>query len=199
VVPDAVATPVHICGTRAQVRPGDRVAVVGAGGGIGAHLVQVAQCYGGRVAGLDVGERKLELVAELGAVAVDSRDFGAVDPGALWPQGPPTVVVDLLGSSASLAWSAAALTTGGRLVVVTTFPDRKLAVDPRDLVFREIAVLGSRYAGRAEVALAAELVGTGQIRPVIGATTGPEGVTEQHRQLREGTLLGRGALRWTQE
>jgi propanol-preferring alcohol dehydrogenase len=196
VVPDAVATPVHICRTRAQIGPEDRVAVIGAGGGVGGHLVQVAQAYGARVAGLDVGERKLTAVAELGARPVDSQDFGAVDPG-LWADGGPTAVVDLIGTAASLEWSAAALVMGGRMVVVTTFPGRTLPLDPRHLVFREFSVIGSRYASRAEVGIAAELVASGRVRPVIGEVTGPEGVLDLHRQLREGSLLGRGALDWS--
>lgn len=196
VVPDAVATPVHICRTRAQVTPEDRVVVIGAGGGVGGHLVQVAAAYGARVAGLDVGERKLTAVAELGALPVDSADFDAVDP-ALWADGNPTVVVDLIGTDASLAWSAAALAMGGRMVVVTTFPDRTLALDPRHLIFREFSIVGSRYASRAEVGIAADLVATGRVRPVIGEVTGPDGVPDLHRQLREGTLLGRGALDWS--
>lgn len=197
VVPDAVATPVHICRTRAQVVPEDRMVVIGAGGGVGIHLVQVAQLCGARVAGLDIGEPKLAVVEQFGATAVDSRDFAAVDPIALWPDGPPTVVVDLLGTTASLAWAAAALGMGGRLAVVTTFPGRALPLDPRDLVFRELSVVGSRYASRAEVGLAADLVAAGRVRPVIGTVTGPDGVLDLHRQLREGALLGRGALRWT--
>lgn len=199
VVPDAVATPVHICRTRAEVGPEDRLVVIGAGGGVGSHLIQVAQVFGARVAGLDVGQRKLAAVDELGATAVDSADFGTVDPDGLWPEGPPTVVVDLLGSAASLVWSAAALATGGRLVVVTTFPGRTLPLDPRDLVFREVTVLGSRYASRAEIGLAAELVASGRVRPVIGRTEGPDGVPGLHADLRDATLLGRGALRWTEE
>jgi D-arabinose 1-dehydrogenase-like Zn-dependent alcohol dehydrogenase len=197
VVPDAVATPVHICRTRAKVTPEDRVVVIGAGGGVGTHLVQVAQRYGARVAGLDVGAAKLGLVEELGGAPVDSGDFAAVDPGALWPEGGPTVVVDLIGTVESLAWSTAALAMGGRLVVVTTFPDRTVPLDPRAMVFRELAVFASRYASRAEVGIAADLVATGRVRPVIGTVSGPDGVLDQHRQLRAGTLLGRGALRWT--
>ena len=197
VVPDAVATPVHICRTRAKAAPDDRMVVIGAAGGVGIHLVQVAQLYGARVAGLDVGQRKLAAVEQLGATAVDSHDFAAVDPHALWPDGPPTVVVDLLGTTASLAWAAAALGMGGRLVVVTTFPGRTLPLDPRDFVLRELSVVGSRYASRAEVGLAADLVASGRVRPVIGTVTGPDGVLDVHRQLREGALLGRGALRWT--
>jgi D-arabinose 1-dehydrogenase-like Zn-dependent alcohol dehydrogenase len=196
IVPDAVATPVHVCGTRARLTPADRVAVIGAGGGVGAHLLQVAALFGAAVAGLDVGADKLAQVEELGARAVDSGDFGAVDPGGLWREGPPTVVVDLLGTPASLAWAGAALDVGGRLVVLTTFPGRHGELDPRALVFKEAAVLGSRYASVAEVAAAGRLVAAGRVRPVIGEVVGPDGVPAVHAALREGRLIGRGALRW---
>lgn len=196
VVPDAVATPVHVCGARAAVGPADRVAVVGAGGGVGIHMVQVARLRGAQVAGLDVHDEKLAALEELGVTPVASHDFGALDP-RIWREGPPTVIIDLLGTPESLAWGVAGLATGGRLVVLTTFRDRSMDVDPRALVFSETTVMASRYATRAEVAHAATLVATGRITPIIGATAGPSGVPDLHNRLRAGTLLGRGALDWS--
>jgi len=196
VVPDAVATPVHVCGSRAKVVPTDRVVVIGAGGGVGAHMVQVAGLHGASVAGFDRGDRKLEVIEGLGARPVDSSDFAAVDGGGLWDAGPPTVVIDLLGTSDSLGWATANLAPGGRVVVLTTFPDGAGTLSPRELVFAEASVLGSRYASKAEVAAAAELVASGRIRPVIGETTGPDDVLDLHTALRDGTLTGRGALTW---
>ena len=195
-VPDAVATPVHVCGTRAGVGPEDRVAVIGAGGGVGIHMIQVAALHGAEVAGLDVTEEKLGAIEDLGARPADSRDFSALDAGALWSMGPPTVVIDLVGSSESLGWSRDALGPGGRLVVLTTFRDRTLEVDPRQMVFREVSITGSRYASRAEVSTAAKLVASGRVRPMIGETVGPDGVPALHDALRCGEMLGRGALAW---
>ncbi len=197
VAPDAVATPVHVCRDRARVRPGDRVVVIGAGGGVGAHMVQVARLYGGEVAGLEVTDRKLALLEELGAHPVDAGDLGSVDPTSLWSTtGPPDVVIDLVGSVDTLRWSADALGAGGRLVLLTTFRDRELTLDPRDLVFREVTVVGSRYASRAELVTAARLVATGRVRPVIGGEASPRDVLDLHDQLRAGTLLGRGVIVW---
>jgi len=196
VVPDAVATPLHVCGPRAQVRPGDRVAVIGAGGGVGAHMLQMAALFGGVVAGLDVGDRKLAAIEELGAVAADSSDFDRLDAERLLPGGRPTVVIDLLGSRDSLAWAADALGSGGRLVVLTTFPGRTVDVATRELVFRELTVLGSRYASVAEVTTAADLVATGRISPVIGQMVEGKSVLSLHDALRAGDLVGRGALTW---
>jgi D-arabinose 1-dehydrogenase-like Zn-dependent alcohol dehydrogenase len=195
VVPDAVATPVHVCRTRAQIGSDDRVAVIGAGGGIGIHMVQVARLLGARVAGLDIHEDKLAELERLGTTPVRSDDFGALD-ASLWSDGPPTVVIDLVGSGASLTWGTEALDMGGRLIVLTTFRDRRITIDPRELVFREASVIASRFCSRSEVAHAAELVASGRVVPVIGQTVGAADVPAVHAELRDQRLVGRGALAW---
>lgn len=197
VAPDAVATPLHVS-RRADIGPGDRVAVIGAGGGVGVHMIQVAALFGATVAGLEVEPEKLAAIDELGIRAVDSSDLDTLDSGTLWTQGAPTVVIDLVGTPATLRWSASALGTGGRMVVLTTFRDRELALDPRELVFREAAVLGSRYATRAEVSEAAQLLAEERIQPIIGKRTDLAGVLDLHHDLQTGQLLGRGALDWTE-
>jgi propanol-preferring alcohol dehydrogenase len=196
-VPDAVATPLHVCKTRARVQPGDRVAIIGAGGGIGIHMVQMARLFGGIVAGLEIDESKFNLIQEQGGTPVSSRLFDQVNLPAAWNGKAPTVVIDLVGTPASLRWGLETLDTGGRMVVLTTFRNVNLPVDPRDLVFREISLLGSRYGSRAELIEAANLVAAGQIRPIVSQIVPPEGVSEIHQALREGTLLGRGAIDWT--
>ena len=198
VVPDAVATPVHVA-SRSEIGGGDKVVVIGAGGGVGIHMVQVALYLGAAVAGFDVADDKLAEVDRLGAVAVRSDDFDAVDPSSVFAGGAPTVVVDLLGTEASQRWAMAALGIGGRLVALTTFRDRGFVVESRDLVFRELSLVGSRYANRAEVAAAADLVASGAVEPIIGAVSGPANVLEIHQSLRAGTLIGRGALDWSQQ
>ncbi len=196
-IPDAIATPLHVCRTRAHVRAGDRVAVVGAGGGVGIHMVEMAALFGARVAGLDAQEAKFDTIRRMGGVPVLSRSFDDVDLRAAFDDAPPTVVIDLLGSRASLTWALHVLPLGGRLVVLTTFRDVDLPVSPRDLVLRELTVYGSRYASKAELRESAELVAAGRIHPVVSQVVPPSQVEDVHRALRDGTLIGRGALDWT--
>ena len=66
----------------------------------------------------------------------------------------------------------------------------------RELVFRESAILGSRYASRYELTLAARLLAEGRVRPVVGRREPLERVADIHDDLRAGRLLGRGALVW---
>lgn len=195
-IPDAIATPLHVCKTRAQVHPGDRVAVIGAGGGVGIHMVQMARLFGGRVAGLEIAESKFDTIEEVGATPVLSRSFDDVDLRAIWDGKRPTVVIDLVGTPTSLEWGLSALATGGRMVVLTTFRGIDVPVSPREMVFREATLLGSRYASKAELMQAADLVGAGLIRPIVSRIVPPEKVGEVHQELREGTFLGRGALNW---
>lgn len=190
-IPDAIATPVHVCGTRLGLRPGDRVVVIGAGGGVGIHMVQVAVAFGATVIGLERGEEKLELIERYGAEAMPSPDFTEVNLDE-----PVDAVIDLVGSEASLSWGVDQLATRGRLCVLTTFRDVSLPVDPRELVFRESSVIGSRYASRSELIDAARLVESGKVTPLIGSVAPPEEVGSIHEQLRAGTLQGRGALTW---
>jgi len=195
VVPDAVATPVHVA-RRSGIEPGTRVAVVAAGGGLGIHMVQVARVYGGEVVGLDIDPVKLAYLGdELGVEVADSKNFESVALPAHWG-GEADVVVDFLGSRASLDWALRTLGIGGRLVTLTTFPGVETPLSPREMVFRELSILGSRYAPRHEVELAAALVAAGRVRPVISRQVGPDQVLSVHEDLRAGRLLGRGALVW---
>jgi propanol-preferring alcohol dehydrogenase len=193
VVPDAVATPVHVCMTRLALRPGDRVAVVGAGGGVGIHMVQVAAVCGASVAGVERSTEKLALVEKHGAEPVSAREMKSGTAGL---GGPVDAVIDLVGTPATLRWGWGVLTTGGRLCVLTTFRGVELAIDPRDFVFKECSIVGSRYASRSELMQAAELVSSKAVRPVVGATVAAGDVIELHSDLRAGTLNGRGALVW---
>jgi D-arabinose 1-dehydrogenase-like Zn-dependent alcohol dehydrogenase len=195
VVPDAVATSVHVCRSRARVGPEDRMAVIGAGGGVGVHLIQVARLFGAKVAGLDVSEAKLATIEELGAIPVDSTDLDGLGAG-LFSDDRPTVIADLVGSRASLDWATRAVEPGGRIVVLTTFRDREATFDRRGLVLTETALLGSRYATRNELRVAGNLVAEGRIRAIVGQAAAPSEAPGLHRRLRQGSLVGRGALVW---
>ena len=193
VVPDAVATPVHVA-ARAALAGDDRVVVVGAGGGVGIHMVQVALLETAAVVGLDVTRQKLDAVEAVGARAIDSSDFSSLSQP--FSDGPPTVVIDFVGTATTGAWAVDSLAPRGRLVALTTFVDRLIPIDYRNLVFRETTVLGSRYATKAEVATASDLVATGKVKPIIGHVVGPVDLLPLHEALRTKQLVGRGALTW---
>jgi alcohol dehydrogenase, propanol-preferring len=71
-----------------RVRPGRRVAIIGAAGGLGHFAVQIALAFGYEVIGVDLGPERLEFVRSLGAhraldasqaLDVVQQEFGGVD------------------------------------------------------------------------------------------------------------------------
>jgi D-arabinose 1-dehydrogenase-like Zn-dependent alcohol dehydrogenase len=187
---------VHVCRNRARVQAGDRVVVIGAGGGVGIHMAQMAKVCGAEVAGIERTEAKLEALADLGVIPVSCGPVLDVDPTRLFGSALPTVIIDMVGLPATLEWAVRSIDGGGRILLLTTFPDRTIALNPRDTVFRESSIIGSRYCSPAELQEAAALVASGAIRPIVGAVVGPGELLGLHARLREGTLLGRGALDW---
>jgi 6-hydroxycyclohex-1-ene-1-carbonyl-CoA dehydrogenase len=67
VIADAVTTP-YQAGRRARLAAGDRVIVIGAAGGVGSFMTQVAKGMGAStVIGIDINEEKLEFMKGYGA------------------------------------------------------------------------------------------------------------------------------------
>ncbi|HEX2030275.1 MAG TPA: zinc-binding dehydrogenase [Actinomycetota bacterium] len=192
IIADAVATPLHVASRRAMIGPGDRVAVIGAGGGVGVHMAQVARAFGGIVAAVDRDPEKLKRLREL--------DFDAVvDASAeTWPAdvadafgSPPDVVIDMVGSTETLAAAWASLGVGGRFVSVAATPSVTMPVEPLQLVMKEIVVTGTRYASRAEIAASLDLVRSGAVRCVIGARYPLDRVQEAMDAIAANEVFGR--------
>jgi 6-hydroxycyclohex-1-ene-1-carbonyl-CoA dehydrogenase len=67
VLADAITTP-YQAAVRADLQAGDRVIVVGAAGGVGTYVTQLAKAFGaGTVVGIDINQEKLEGMLEYGA------------------------------------------------------------------------------------------------------------------------------------
>jgi len=195
VINDALATPVHVMKRRAEVKPGHDVMVIGAAGGVGIHMVQVAKVYGGNVIGVDVDDEKLKKVKELGAELVVNARSQSVVEEVMKATGGKGVesAIDMVGTRETLTSCLECAARQGRVVTLTGHPGVTFEVNPRRLVRDEIAVLGSRYTTKTEFMEAMELVRSGKVRPVVSETRPLERVEELHVKLSENRLLGRGA------
>jgi propanol-preferring alcohol dehydrogenase len=196
VINDAVGTPVHVMKRRAQVRPGDDVMVIGAAGGVGIHMIQMAKVFGGNVIGVDIDDEKLKKAQELGAdVVVNGRRQSVVDEvkKATGGKGVESAI-DLVGSRDTLVACLESVSKLGKVVVLTTHPGVTVEVSPRRLVHDEVAFMGSRYTTKAEFMEAIEFVRRGKVKPVVSETRPLERVEELHVKLSENRLLGRGAV-----
>jgi len=198
VAADGLATPLHVC-ERADVGDEDTVLVVGAAGRIGIHLTQLAACRGANVLAADIHEDRLAHIEAVTGPAVTTVD--ANDPNlserlrtATPHSDGPTVVVDTVGESDTLADAWDALAMGGRVVSLTTHHDDAFAPPLREFVVSETSLLGSRYATRDEVIRAARLLADGRIDPIVARTVGLTDVPAAHRELRTGQAHGMTVL-----
>jgi propanol-preferring alcohol dehydrogenase len=202
IISDAVATPLHACRTEAKVGPGDDVLVIGAGGGVGIHAVQMAKLCGGRVLAADISKEKLEMARTLGAdEIIDSKAVDLAKEVSRLTDGKGVdAILDFVASSQTLEAGFESLGRAGRLVILGFRPPHVFKVDP---VFRvnPIAVLnkgleihGSRYVSMAELIEAVKVVKEGRIKPVVTQTFALEEAEKVHQLVTENRITGRAAL-----
>jgi putative PIG3 family NAD(P)H quinone oxidoreductase len=96
--------------TQGALRPGERLLVHGAAGGVGTAAVQLGRAAGARVTATVRDERLRGAVEKLGADA-------AVDPEGFEEHGPFDVVLELVGAP-NMPANLKALNTEGRIVVI---------------------------------------------------------------------------------
>jgi len=177
VIADAVATPYHIARERARIVPGQRVAVIGAGGGVGIHMLQVAKAFGAFVIAVERDPAKLLRLQEFAVDAiVDAASESWQADLVRAADGQLDACIDFVGAPVTTANGISALGRGGTFVVVGVLPGLRsdksavLSADPMYLVNKEITIMGTRYATRAEIARSLGLVRDGKVKPIIGAS-----------------------------
>jgi D-arabinose 1-dehydrogenase-like Zn-dependent alcohol dehydrogenase len=195
VICDAVATPYKVI-RRARIAPLETVAVFGAGGGLGVHMVMMARWTHARVIAVDLSEEKLKVCREIGADAVvDASKENVVEALAALTDGAGIdVAVDFVSQPATLEAGVAALGRGGRLVTLGGFSPVPFAVSAQKLLLGELEILGSRAFTRQEIVDALAICARGEIRPLVTETYRIEEAEKVHERLEAGRITGRAAI-----
>ena len=146
---------------KAGVKVGDEVLVIGASGGVGTALVQLAKHLGARVTGV-TSTPNLALVASLGADHV--IDYTRED----FTQGGHTydVVADTVGAT-GYARCKPALKDGGRFLAIAGGLPDMLAAAWVPLTSRRKVIAGPAQERPEDVQQLADLAEAGTLRPVI--------------------------------
>lgn len=194
VVTDAIATPYKVL-SRARVKPGETVAVFGAGGGLGIHQLMMARRAGARVIAVDTAAEKFDACRQAGADEVVNPCDGDVVAALrdLTAGRGIDVVVDYVSATATLEAGVRALARRGRLVTLggagQTFGLSALA-----LMAGEQEILGSRYVTRREIRECLDLVARGEVWPLVSEIRPLAEAEIVHDEVERGTVIGRAAL-----
>jgi len=191
---DALATPYKVL-RRARVRPGETVAVIGAGGGVGIHQVLMAKWAGARVIAIDTKAGKLGACRDAGAdEVVDASKDDVVEALMDLTNGRGVdVVVDYVSARSTLEAGVQSLGTHGRLVTLGG-AGKRFEVDAARLLDKEIDVLGSRYVSPLDILETYELMLRGEVWPIVTEIRPMDEAEIVHDLVERGEVTGRAAL-----
>ena len=198
IISDAIATPLHIAKRRAVIRPLDRVMVIGAGGGVGIHMVQMVKLFGAELYAADISDDKLRLATKHGATHAINMSQGHVVETVkrLTDNKGVNTVIDFASRPSTISSGFSSLAPNGKLVLLGHFhPEDPLHLDdPQDIIRKEISILGSRYATKQEFREAIDIVERGLIKPVVTARYKFEDADKALSDVEEGKISGRAVV-----
>ena len=191
-VPVSGCTALQAVRDRAKVQSGQRVLVIGAGGGVGTFAVQLAKLFGAAVTGV-CSTSKVELVRSIGAdrvVDYTREDFAGGDRY--------DAILDTAGNR-SLSRLRRALTPDGTLVIVGgEGGGRWLGGLDRQLRAQVLSVFGHHKMDtwistqpRDDLEALRELLEAGKVTPVVDRTFPLSEVADAIRYLRSGRARGK--------
>jgi NADPH:quinone reductase-like Zn-dependent oxidoreductase len=181
--------------TRAALKPGEDVLVIGASGGTALAAVQIARLMGARVFAVTKGAEKVQRLRELGADVVYDRaeeDWSKAVYRDTGKRG-VDVVVENVGA-ATWAGSVRALARGGRLVTYGATAGPKVELDVRSVFWKQIQVIGTTMASRAEFEDLLRVVFAGRLRPIVDTVMPLDDAREGHERLEAGGQFGKIVL-----
>lgn len=181
-LPVAWTTAYRMLFTQAGIRPGDRVLVQGAGGGVASAAITLAAAAGAVVYATSRSEDKRQEALRWGA-------RGAVPSGARLPER-VDVVIETVGE-ATWSHSMRSLRPGGTIVIAGATSGTNPPADLARIFYQQQRVLGSTGCTRHElVALLRMLDATG-VRPVIDRTLPLAEIHKGFQLMIDGGLTGK--------
>jgi propanol-preferring alcohol dehydrogenase len=176
------------------VAPGRTVAVIGAAGGLGHYAVQIANAFGYRVVGVDVGEDRLEFVRSLGPAHVVSADDAAAFAHS--ELGGVDAVLVFAARLAGFELGLQMLRRGGLFVAVGIPPssDGNLQLQPWQLFLTDPTIIYSAVGTVQEMRELIDLAAAGRVKTHVSRVGTLSDVPEIFDELEAGKYLGRAVI-----
>jgi NADPH:quinone reductase-like Zn-dependent oxidoreductase len=178
--------------TRARLRAGETMLVVGAGAGVAAAAIAIGRHLGARVLATSRSEAKRQRALELGAsAAFDSAGFSK--PVREASGGGVNVVFEHVGP-ATLDESIRSIRPGGRIVFCGSTSGVKAEVNMPRLFFAQADLLGSTMGNAGEFEAVLDAI-SGGLRPSVDSTHPLDEVAAALERLDHAEQFGKVTLR----
>ena len=194
-VPLVFVTAWHMLVTRARVKAGEDVLVIGAGSGVGSAAVQIARMHGARVIATAGSAAKLAKARELGAhdtIDHTSEDIEAHARKLTGKRGVDVVVEHVGGAVFETALRA--LARDGRLVTCGATIGGKVTLDVNLLFGRHLTLLGSWMGRRSDLNEVLKHIASGALKPVLDTAMPLAEARRAHERLEARDAFGKLVL-----
>lgn len=185
-LPTAYLTAYRLMFTAAELTPGQRVLVQGAGGGVATACILLGAAAGLEVWVSSTSPERAERARDLGAhgsVATGERLPAAMD-----------AVIETVGA-ATWAHSLRSLRPGGVVAVAGATSGAEPSADLNRVFFRGLRIVGSTMGTREELQRVVDMVATARVSPLVDRVVGLEDVPQALAALARGEVFGKIVVR----
>ena len=182
----------HMLVTRAKIRPGQTVLIMGGGSGMGIAGIQIAKLFNCDVIATAGNKDKMDKCLQLGADSVVNHrepDWYKKVREITNPQG-VDVVYEHIGKTV-FPQELALLKLGGTLVSTGATTGYHSTIDLRYLFFKGTNLLGATQGTKAGLEEVIDWVSKGKIKPVIDTILPFSNMVEGHIKMADSQLFGK--------
>jgi len=191
-VPLVYTTAWHMLFTRAGLKPGEDVLVIGAGSGVGMAAIQICKLVGARVIATAGADWKLEKARELGADEVINHSGQSIadEVKRLTDKRGVDVIFEHVGAA---VWEDCfeSLATYGRLVTCGTTSGPEVKLNLQLLYGRQRSILGSFMGGKGELMEALKLISQRRLKAVIDSAFPLQDAAEAQKKMESRNFFGK--------
>ena len=194
VICDAIATPLKVI-KKGRFTSLDKVGVIGAGGGLGIHMLKMLKLKNIDAIAIELKQHKHVHCNKNGAIysisPIDKdihKKIYELTEGKLLDG-----VVDFVSSTSSLELGVSLLGNGGRLLTLGGNGENFIS-NSNQILQKELELIGSKYCSKQEVIESLNLYARGLINPLISKKSNFEGAELLHEDIEKGQIIGRAGL-----
>jgi len=182
-VPTAAFEALHFL-RKANIQPGKKVLIIGAGGSIGTFSIQLARHFGAEVTGVDITE-KMELLRSIGAnYVIDYTKENYTNRGNAYD-----LIIDVVGKG-SVSRRLKLLKEGGYYFLAYAELSHILLAIWTSMISNKKLKIESSSQKKEDLIFLNELIEAGKFKPIIDRRYPLEQTAEAHRYVETGNKKG---------